>query len=59
MVQGWKADGEWPSLSNVAVEAPVAKRAGKRRGLMEGLNLRGVGRVKRVLGLGGEEGEGG
>ncbi|MCJ1299580.1 hypothetical protein MMC08_002372 [Hypocenomyce scalaris] len=66
MVQGWKADGEWPPKNIAVVEPPVAKRAkrrslieglgGRGMGILEGVGGKGVGKVKRVFGFGNEAG---
>ena len=64
MVQGWKVDGEWPPKVN-AIEAPIGKKKkgglegmfegvgieGDEKGQKVGLATRGVGRMKRVLGI--------
>ena len=59
LVQGWKADGEWPPQGGqLGAGGEGLAGAGKRRagrGVLGG--LRG-GRLRRVLGLGGEGGEG-
>lgn len=62
LVQGWKADGEWPPTSRVPetqVEARSGIRAfvaGTRSGSGSGLARRSVGKMKRALGLGEEVG---
>lgn len=61
LVQGWKDDGEWPPQSGVA-DAELEARSGVRAfvvGTKNGTALakRGVGKMKKALGLG-EEGGG-
>jgi len=59
MVEGWKRDGEWPPKSKYEDEGEGKRAVGEGEGEGEGRVRRGVGRVKRVLGLGEkEEGEG-
>ena len=61
LVQGWKVDGEWPPKAT-AIEAPIGKKKkvgfegildgrGEEKGPKVGLATRGVGRMKRVLGI--------
>lgn len=54
MVEGWRRDGEWPPKRGGGEEGEG------RGGLLEeeGRVRRGVGRVKRVFGMGEKEGEG-
>lgn len=61
LVQGWKDDGEWPPKSGVA-EAEFEARTGVRAfvvGTKNGTALakRGVGKMKKALGLGEDGGE--
>lgn len=61
LVQGWKADGEWPPQSGVP-EAESEARSGVRAfavGTRNGTALarRSVGKMKKVLGLGEEGGK--
>lgn len=53
-VMGWKKDGEWPPRPAQMEEADraAAAAAAAHRGRGRRLARRGVGRVKRVLGLG-------
>lgn len=54
MVEGWKRDGEWPPKSKYGEEEGGKGEVGE-----EGRVRRGVGRVKRVFGMGEkEEGDG-
>ena len=50
LVAGWKRDGEWPPKTE-AEKAGAAHEAGAR-GEGKRLAKKGVGRVKKVLGLG-------
>lgn len=61
LVQGWKADGEWPPQSGVP-EAESEARSGVRAfvvGTRNGTALarRSVGKMKKALGLGEEGGK--
>lgn len=68
ITEGWKANGEWPPAVKVAEVVPIARRkkgtgkaepgqsvaSGQERAGRRSLTIRGVGRVKRVLGLKGD-----
>lgn len=57
MVEGWKRDGEWPPKSRYEEEGE-GKRAVREEVVDEGRVRRGVGRVKRVFGMGEKEEDG-
>lgn len=62
MVVGWKSEGEWPPKgegdgkggANGGIGGKEGNGRGGAAGEAKGLAKRGVGRVRRVLGLGGE-----
>jgi len=56
MVEGWKRDGEWPPRSRYE-EGEEGRRGLVEDGEGEGRVRRGVGRVKRVFGMGEKEEE--
>lgn len=65
ITEGWKANGEWPPAVKVAEVVPIARRkkgtgkaktgqsvaSGQERAGRRSLTMRGVGRVKKALGL--------
>jgi len=65
ITEGWKANGEWPPAVKVAEVVPIARRKkgtgkvetgqsvgnGQERAKRRSLTMRGVGRVKKALGL--------
>lgn len=57
LVQGWKADGEWPPKPSVVQDTPVVKKrpgVGENTGKIKRLSGSGVtGAVKKVLGFSG------